>query len=64
MKKPCKECPWVVRNNHNDTIVKFSIKNNLQHNCHMNKNGVKNLWDFNKKYACIGVISHKKSLNL
>ena len=23
MKKPCKECPHVIRNRHNDTIVEF-----------------------------------------
>ena len=26
MKKHCKECPWVVRNNHNDSIVRHSMK--------------------------------------
>ena len=35
MEKPCKECPWVVRNKNNDTIIIHSKKWNKKHNCHM-----------------------------
>ena len=52
-KKPCKECPWVVRNKHNDTIVKFSKEKNKNHNCHMTE-GSKNLWKVNSKTECVG----------
>ena len=54
MKKPCKECPWVVRNKHNDVIVGFSKRTGKSHNCHMTE-GVKNLWNIeNKKFECYG----------
>jgi hypothetical protein len=59
MKKPCKECPWVVRNKHNDTIVGFSTKTGSPHNCHMTE-GVKNLWKvIDNKMECYG----SKNLN-
>ena len=45
MKKSCKECPWVVKNSHNETIVSFSKKQNKPHNCHMSNNGGKKLWE-------------------
>jgi hypothetical protein len=41
----CKECPWKVKNSHNDMIVGFSIKTDKPHNCHMTDNGGKNLWN-------------------
>lgn len=47
----CPECPWKVRNKHNDTIVKFSKKASKMHNCHMTE-GVKNFWSTKKKYLC------------
>ena len=50
-KKSCKECPWVVRNKHNDMIVGFSQRMDKPHNCHM-VNGGKELW--NIKY--LGII--------
>ena len=53
MKTPCKECPWVVKNKHNDVIINFSIRSGRSHNCHMTK-GVKNLWDVKEKYKCVG----------
>jgi hypothetical protein len=54
MKKPCKECPHIIRNRHNDTIVKFSEKWNKSHNCHMTE-GKKNLWKVeDEKLECWG----------
>jgi hypothetical protein len=35
IKKNCKECPWVVRNKNNDTIINHSKRLNKKHNCHM-----------------------------
>ncbi len=54
MKKPCKECPWVVRNKHNDTIIEFSKRTNKKHNCHMTTAGKNNLWDVKKGCQCVG----------
>lgn len=51
MKKHCKECPWVVSNNHNDSIVRHSMKWEKEHNCHM-VNG--NIWDKENKCQCFG----------
>jgi hypothetical protein len=54
-KKPCKECPWVVENRHNQTIKNHSIKHEKRHNCHMisyEKSG--GLWDIKKEYQCVG----------
>lgn len=54
MKKHCRECPHIIRNKHNDTIVNFAKKSNKPHNCHMTS-GVKNLWQVNdKKLQCFG----------
>lgn len=53
-KKPCKECPWVVRNRHNDTITKFSKRINKKHNCHMTNAGRKNLWKIEEGCQCVG----------
>jgi hypothetical protein len=50
-KKPCKECPWVVRNKHNDTIVNFSKRMDKNHNCHMIN---KNIWDVKDDEICQG----------
>jgi len=59
MKKSCKECPWVIRNKHNDIIVEFSNKTGKSHNCHMTE-GVKNLWEvIDNKMECYG----SKNLN-
>jgi hypothetical protein len=59
MKKSCKECPWVIRNKHNDIIVGFSNKTGKSHNCHMTE-GVKNLWEvIDNKMECYG----SKNLN-
>lgn len=54
MKKHCRECPYIIRNKHNDIIVNFAKKWNKPHNCHMTP-GVKNLWQVNnKKLQCFG----------
>lgn len=50
-KKPCKECPWVVRNKHNDIIVNFTKRMNKNHNCHMIN---KNIWDVKDNEICKG----------
>ena len=54
MKKPCKECPWTIRNRHNDTIVGFSKRTDKSHNCHMTKKGKDNLWEVDNENKCIG----------
>lgn len=51
--KQCCECPWFVRNYHNDIIVGFSKKTGKPHNCHM-VNGGKNLWNVKEKTKCQG----------
>lgn len=59
-KKPCKECPWVVNNRNNNTIVNHSKKWNKKHNCHMLiKDTDINLWDNFPKFQCVG---NKKEL--
>ena len=47
----CQECPWVVENRHNSTIVEFSKKTGKAHNCHMTE-GVKRFWDPDEKHVC------------
>jgi len=55
MEKNCKECPWVVRNKNNDTIVNHSKKWNKKHNCHMKiKDTNKKLWDHFPEFQCRG----------
>lgn len=51
MSKPCKECPWVVKNKHNNMIVDFSKRMDKNHNCHMVN---KNIWDVKDKEICKG----------
>jgi len=54
MKKPCKECPHIIRNRHNDMIVDFGKRMNKKHNCHMTE-GKKDLWNVtDKKLECYG----------
>jgi hypothetical protein len=54
--KPCKECPWTIRNHFNDMIINHSKKHNKPHNCHMispDKRG--GLWEIKKeKNICNG----------
>lgn len=56
----CKECPWVIKNKHNDMIVKFSKQMDKPHNCHM-KNGGKELWNINEKTKCNGRKEYEKN---
>jgi hypothetical protein len=60
MKKPCKECPWVVNNSHNDMIVRFSKKMDKPHNCHM-VNGGKELWNLKEGTKCNGRKKYENS---
>jgi hypothetical protein len=54
MKNPCKECPHIIRNHHNDMIVDFGKRMNKKHNCHMTE-GKKDLWNVtDKKLECYG----------
>ena len=57
----CKECPWSVKNKHNNTIVDFSKKTDKPHNCHM-VNGGKELWNINEKTKCNGRQNYEKSI--
>ena len=53
--KCCKECPWVVKNKNNDSIVDHSKKWKKKHNCHMLVKGREfKLWDDFPKFQCIG----------
>ena len=61
MMNHCKECPWRVKNSHNDMIVGFSIKKNKPHNCHMTENGKKNLWNVKEKTKCNGRKEYEKN---
>lgn len=55
MEKNCKECPWVVRNKNNDTIINHSKKWGKKHNCHMKIKGTDNpLWGCTPKHQCVG----------
>ena len=47
----CKECPWKVKNRHNQMITDFSKRTGKAHNCHMTE-GVKDFWNPTEKYIC------------
>lgn len=49
--KNCKECPWLIRNKHNDSITSFSERTGKAHNCHMTE-GVKDFWNPSTKHVC------------
>jgi hypothetical protein len=50
----CKECPHIIRNRHNDTIVRFAKRSGKKHNCHMTS-GRKDLWNVtDEKLMCKG----------
>lgn len=60
-KKPCKECPWVVRTQHNDRIIEHSKKYDKPHNCHMippEKRG--GLWEAKEETKCVGRTLYEK----
>jgi len=55
MKKPCKECPWVIKNRNNNSLTNHAKRLNKTHNCHMidsDKRG--ELWDTKKDCQCVG----------
>jgi hypothetical protein len=53
MKKACKECPWIIENNHNKKWRQWTKDINLQHRCHMIDS--KNIWtEPNDKNKCVG----------
>lgn len=59
---PCEECPWVIRNNHNDKMIKnierFVTNGSLKtkhHRCHMVNT---NIWGaVDEKNICIGSLN-------
>jgi hypothetical protein len=61
--KTCKECPWAIRNKHNDMIVGFSQRMDKPHNCHMippDKRG--GLWEVKEeKTKCNGRKEYEKN---
>jgi hypothetical protein len=60
-KSPCKECPWVVKNKNNDTLVEHLKRFKKKHNCHMVKEKDKGtIWEVKERYQCVG---NKKYLN-
>jgi hypothetical protein len=55
IKKCCRECPWIIRNKNNDSLIKHSKNFNKKHNCHMLiKDKDIKLWDSFPKFQCIG----------
>lgn len=63
--KCCKECPWVIKNKNNDSIVNHSKTWNKKHNCHMViKNKDVKLWDNFPKFQCTGNKKEIDSLEL
>lgn len=63
--KQCKECPWVIKNKNNDSIVGHSKKWKKKHNCHMMIKGREfKLWDDFPKFQCVGNKKEIVSLEL
>lgn len=63
--KQCEECPWVIKNKNNDSIVEHSKKWKKKHNCHMLLKDRKfNLWDDFPKFQCVGNKKEIGSLEL
>lgn len=56
VKKCCKECPWVVRNNNNDAFINHSKNHNKSHNCHMVS---KDVWSTTESHECVGYKKYK-----
>ena len=55
MKNCCKECPWEVRNNNNNTFINHSKKWGKKHNCHMIPPKITGgVWEIKKAYQCLG----------
>jgi len=65
IKKNCKECPWVVRNKNNDTIINHSKRLNKKHNCHMLITGTnKKLWTLDPEFECFGSMGLVSTCNI
>jgi hypothetical protein len=59
MNRHCKECPYKVRNGHNERITAFAEKTGRRHNCHMGK-GKTNLWQVSDdRLECAGSIENR-----
>lgn len=61
-RKPCKECPWVVKSQHNqkmtENIKRFVANGSLKtkkHRCHMIDTNIWNTAD--EKNVCIGSLN-------
>ena len=54
MKKPCIECPWVVRNKNNDNFIEHSKRHNKKHNCHMKLPKDGGVWEIKEDNQCTG----------
>ena len=59
----CKECPWVIRNKHNDNVINFSKRMNKPRNCHMVSGG-KDLWNVNESTMCSGRKKYERDLGV
>lgn len=57
----CKECPWKIRNNHNDSFINHSKKHNKSHNCHMRTSDI---WNVDPKLECKGNIRKDKGYRI
>ena len=61
MKKPCKECPHIIHNKHNNMIVAFGERTGKKHNCHMTM-GKKDLWNVtDENLECYGSKNKKQN---
>jgi hypothetical protein len=60
--KHCKECPWVIRNKNNDSIINHSKRMGKGHNCHMTIKNEK-LWDVVPEFQCLGNKLFLKSIS-
>ena len=62
MRKPCKECPWAIKSDHNERWKGYVEKINRKHACHMITSDV---WGYkheiNEKTECTG--SKERSLH-
>ena len=57
MKKGCcKECPWVVKNRHNESITSHSKRLDKPHNCHMITSDI---WNSKEETICKGYKKYK-----
>jgi hypothetical protein len=65
MKRHCKECPHIIRNQHNDMIVSFVERTGKKHKCHMIIKGKnKKLWTVDPEFECCGSINLISTCNI